>query len=256
MAKGRGAYMNVAEVHELFVRAAEIDRRLPIFVRPATLKSMNLPFVASFEDRLWWEPADMAGGEIIRDSKGRVLSEAMRKKLKKVLGDQLEFGDKGRRAIEADQFWNGSRVTPDEVAIWERANDLVRLVPVENQRRALLHWAIAIAGGRPFARWCRDEGILRETGRWRKEKALKAINAKLSCVSGVSKREIHHFDDLPNRAEKDDIPVNISDPRREFKWAAEGARPLVCDIDRDLQEFSWAEEQNARRRAREKRKAA
>jgi len=243
--------MNILEVEELFIEAAAIDRRLPINVRPAQLKSMSLPFIHTFEERLGWEPADMAAGEIIRDSKGRQISDAMRKKLKKVLDDKLEFGDKGRRAIEAELFWQGARVTPEEVTTWERANELIRLVSNENHRKALLHWAKAKAGGRPFAQWCRRAGLLPETGRWRKNVAVKTIILADSCVGGVSTRQTIDLSALSNDPEISHKTVII-----EHSWMADGARPLICDFDAGLTEFSWAAEQNARRREREKRRKA
>lgn len=246
--------MNLLEVEELFIEAASIDRRLPINVRPAQVKSLSLPFVHSFEERLGWEPADMAAGEIIRDSKGRQISEARRRKIKEMLEDRLELGDKGRRAIEAELFWQGARVTPEEVTTWERANELIRLVANENHRKALLHWAKAKAGGRPFAQWCRREGLLPETGRWRKNEAAKAIILAHSCVDDVSKHQNVDLSTLPERGEISDKSVIIGQSR---SWMAEGSRPLICDFDSDLGNFDWATDQNERRRQREaKRKQA
>lgn len=243
--------MNFLEVEEIFIEAASIDRRLPIMVRPAQIKSMSLPIVHTFEDRLAWEPADMAAGEVIRDSKGRMISEAMRKKLKRVLGDQLEFDDKGRRDIEAELFWQGARVTPEEVTLWERANELIRLVANENHRKALLNWAKAKAGGRPFAQWCRRNGLLPETGRWRKNEAVKSVILAHSCVSGAFTRENSQIITLSEPGEISDKSSIIG---QSHAWMAEGAKPLRCDIDFDLEEFDWASEQNARRRQREAKK--
>jgi hypothetical protein len=240
--------MNFLEVEELFIEAAAIDRRLPINVRPARLKSMSLPFVHTFEDRLGWEPADMAAGEVIRDSRGRVLTVAMRKKLKKVLDDKLDFDDKGRRAIEAELFWQNARVTPEEVSIWERANELILLVANVNHRRALLNWAIAKAGGRPFANWCRREGLLPETGRWRKNEASKAIVSAHSCVDDVSTHQNIDLSTLSNEPKISDKDVIIGQSR---SWMAEGSRPLICDFDAGLKEYAWADRENERRRQRD-----
>ena len=245
--------MTASELTELFIAAAEIDRRLPIYVKPAEMKSLSLPFVHLFEDRRGWEPADMINGEVMTDEEGNEIDFETRLRLKAMFKDKLKVGDKGRRDLETEMLQRSDKISPEDVTLWEKANELICLVDNVDQRRALLHWAIAMAGGKSFAKWCRENKILRETGRWRKEKALKAISLALSCVEGVSKREIPQLGDLPNRAEKDDIPVNIGKSR---SWMAEGSRPLVCDFDFELQEFEWANEQNARRRAREKRKAA
>jgi hypothetical protein len=245
--------MNALEVEELFIEAAAIDRRLPIQVRPAQLKSMSLPFVHTFEERREWEPADMIAGEVIKDNMGKTLSVKARLKLKKVLDDKLELGDKGRRAIEAELFWQGARVTPEEVTRWEQANELILLVSNGNHRRALMNWAIAKAGGRPFANWCRREGLLPETGRWRKNEAVKAIILADCCVSGASTQRNIDLTTLSNHPEISDKSAIIGQSR---SWMAEGSRPLICDFDHELTEFSWAANENARRRQREAKRRA
>lgn len=210
--------MTADEIIELFVRAAEIDRRIPNTARPAQMKSMGLPYVADWIDMLGW------GAERL---------------------DQ-----------ERKDFWDnvGRRLNPADVTLWEKASDLIRLVDKQNQRRALLHWSIAKAGGRPFAQWCRGEGILRETGRFRKNSAVLAILAAQSRVSGDPTHELEFSAILPKGPEISHVEPIIG---QSHAWMAEGSRPLVCDIDRDLQEFSWADEMNARRRQREaKRKRA
>lgn len=213
--------MTADEIIELFIAAAEIDRRIPNTSRPAQLKSMSLPYVADYLDKLGW------GSERLEE--------------------------------ERREFWDNvaKRLNPNDVTLWERASDLIRNVPDQSQRRCLLHWSMAKAGGRPFSQWCQKiERIHQETGRRRKDRAVLAILTHDSCVNGDHKHELDFAALLPVGTEISHLPVNINEPRREFKWAAEGARPLICDIDRDLQEFSWAADQNARRRAREKRKAA
>jgi hypothetical protein len=208
--------MTADEITELFITAAEIDRRIPNTARPAQMKSMSLPFIHTFADMNGW------GSE--------------------------------RHDDERRDFWENvaRRLNPNDVTLWERASDLIRLVENESQRRCLLHWSMAKAGGRPFSQWCRKvEHIHEETGRRRKDRAVVAIVAHDNCVTGQSKHELDFAALLPVGPEISDISVNIEESRREFKWAADGSRPLACDIDRDLHEFSWAEEQNARRRQRE-----
>ena len=212
--------MTADEIIELFVSAAEIDRRLPNTARPAHLKSMSLPYVSDWMDKLGW------GSERL---------------------------DEERR-----EFWDNvaKRLNPNDVTLWERASDLIRLVGNEGQRRALLHWSIAKAGGRPFAQWCRKvERIHEETGRRRKDRAVLSILLAQSCVDDGSKHELDFAALLPSCQEISHKDVIIG---QSHAWMAEGSRPLICDFDSALGEFSWAEAQNARRREREKqrRKAA
>jgi hypothetical protein len=210
--------MTVEELTELFIAAAEIDRRLPNTARPAQMKSMSLPYVADYNDMLGW------GSERLEE--------------------------------ERADFWDNvaKRLNPNDVTLWERASDLITRVSDQSQRRCLLHWSIAKAGGRPFSQWCRKvERIHEETGRRRKDRALLAILAHDNCVSGDHKRELDFAALLP---QDPDPGINTVIIGKSRAWMAEGTRPLICDFDSDLGEFAWAEEMNARRRAREKRKAA
>jgi hypothetical protein len=212
--------MTADEIQNLFIEAAEIDRRLPIQVRPSPVKSMSLPYVYDWADKAGW------GSE--------------------------------RLGEERQEFWDNlaSRVNPNDVTLWEKANELIRLVGNEAQRRALLHWAVAKAGGQAFARWCRDEGILRETGRWRKDRAVLAIISAHSRVSGDFTHENEFLAILPNQPEISQYSVNIGQPHA---WMAEGSRPLICDFDAGLKEYAWAARENERRRQRDakrKREAA
>lgn len=210
--------MTADEVIELFVQAAEIDRRIPNTSRPAQVKSMSLPYVADFNDMLGW------GSE--------------------------------RLEQERADFWDNvaKRLNPNDVTLWEKASDLIRHVPDQSQRRCLLHWSMAKAGGRPFSQWCHKvEGIHQETGRRRKDRAVLAIISHDNCVSGQSKHELDFAALLP---QDPDPGINTVIIGKSRAWMAEGTRPLICDFDSDLGNFEWAEEMNARRRAREKRKAA
>lgn len=207
--------MKIEELTELFVHAAEVDRRLPDTARPAKLKAMAIPYYHDWTDMAGW------GSE--------------------------------RYQEERQSFWDSrsTRLKTSDISDWERANELMVHVPNEDQRRCLWHWAIAKAGGRPFSKWCRDEGILRETGRWRKENAIKAIYAAVSCVDGAFTHQIAQEDALPNH---EDLSHKSSIIGAVMAWIAPGSRPQFCDIDRDLERYDWAEVQNARRREREKRK--
>mgnify|MGYP000865197360 CR=1 FL=1 len=208
--------MTADELQELFIEAALIDRRIPNTARPAQMKSMSLPYVADWADMLGW------GAERLDE--------------------------------ERKDFWDhiGRRLNPADMTLWERASDLITRVSDQSQRRCLLHWSIAKAGGRPFSQWCRKiERIHEETGRRRKDRALLDILAQQSCVNGSSKHELDFAALLPQDADPGINTVNIGKSR---SWMAEGSRPLVCDFDFELQEFEWANEQNARRRQREQQK--
>ena len=208
--------MTADEIQELFITAAEIDRRLPNTARPAQIKSMSMPYVFDWLDKLGW------GSERL---------------------------DEERR-----EFWDNvaRRLNPNDVTLWEKASDLIRLVENEGQRRAFLHWSIAKAGGRPFSNWCKKvEGIHEETGRRRKDRAVLNIISAISCVSGISTHELDFAALLPSDPEISDKNVIIGRPHH---WMAEGSKPLACDIDRDLTQFEWAADQNERRRQREAKK--
>ena len=208
--------MTADEIQELFIQAAEIDRRLPIMVRPSGAKSMSLPYIHDWADINGWDSED-------KHAREWAWLDPMQQKIR-----------------------------PEQVTLWERANSLIRVVENEGHRRALLNWAIAKAGGRPFAQWCRrDEGIHEETGRRRKDRALHGILLHQSRLSGVSTHASAFEGLLPSGPEISHKSVSIGQSR---SWIAEGSKPLRCDIDFDLEEFDWAAEQNARRRQREAKK--
>lgn len=208
--------MTIEELTELFIHAAEVDRRLPDTARPAKLKAMAIPYVYDYKDMAGW------GSERLQE--------------------------------ERQSFWDSrsTRLKTSDISDWERANELMVLVDDESQRRCLWHWSTAKAGGRPFSKWCRDrEHIHAETGRRRKDRALFSILMRINCVNGNSTHEITIVDVLPVGTEISDKNVNIGN-----SWMADGTRPMACDFDTDLGGFQWAEQQNARRREREKKRKA
>lgn len=210
--------MNEFEVRELFILGALIDSRLPDRDRPARLKSQSLPFVHSFQDVRGWEPSDMSGGMPItkKNRKGEdvEISELARIQIKNATGDKLEYGDRGRRDLEAQNFWDGDRITPRQVTEWERCNELIRLVTRERHRRCLWAWAqgqakvlriaehvIVGVNAQPnfkrkvamspaaetrfkrisFSAWCHDiEDIHRNYGKTCADHAIAEITAKLA----------------------------------------------------------------------------
>lgn len=212
--------MTAEEVQELFIQAAEIDRRLPISAGPSKAKSMSLPYVHDWADINGWDS---------EDKKAREWAWL----------DPMQL-----------------KIRPEQVTLWERANTLVRLVENDSQRRCLLNWAIAKAGGLPFSVWCRnDERIHEETGRRRKDRAVFSILKQNTRVDGLSTHALTFEGLLPSEGEIGHISVNIEPVHA---WIEPGSKPLACDFDFELEKFDWAAEQNKRRRQREekRRKAA
>lgn len=207
--------MTQEEIIELFIRAAETDRRLPDTARPARLKAQSLPYHHDKADMNGW------GSERLEE--------------------------------ERAAFWEerSTRLKTSEVSAWERANELVALVPNESERRCLWHWAIGKAGGRPFKRWCRDEGIHVETGRRRKDRAISYI-ALAHVRNPLQNNEIALQSMLRVGPEIDHISVNIDEPSHTLTWQDDDAfSPAAVP---ELRDFSWAEKRNEMRRQREQRK--
>ncbi len=132
--------MNTEQIEELFIRAAEVDRKLPNTARPANVKSMDFGAIHSFADMAHWGEA---------------------------------------RLHEAAWAWldpDNLRLSKNDVGLWIVSMEVIKLCPASDKRRALLAWARTEAGGKSFARWCqRVEGISRQLGYWRKEHAVKQI---------------------------------------------------------------------------------
>ncbi|WP_334154708.1 hypothetical protein [Agrobacterium pusense] len=138
--------MTEGEILDLFIRAAEIDHRLPNAPKPAELKAQSLPFIHSAAEKGGWIPADFnEKWEVVsrKDHLGNdvPLSEAQRRVMKKQLNDRLEYGDTGRLELQARQFWSSERITPSQVTELEQALELMRLVSRSRNRRCL--WAYA-----------------------------------------------------------------------------------------------------------------
>ncbi len=186
--------MNEQEVKELFIHAAVVDSRLPDTGRPARLKAQSLPYFHTQLEKGGWIPADYINGIPIP---GKSVWE--RKRIKKAAGDQLEFDDRGRLDEEGERFWAGlsTGLQSEDVSIWEKANDLIRLVSRERNRRCL--WAYAMAQAKAlnvssvdangdftrkrisFSKWCTTvEGVHRNYGKVCAETAISEISAKLS----------------------------------------------------------------------------
>lgn len=201
--------MTDAEIAELFIRAAEVDRRLPDTARPARLKAMSLPYVHTRQEMNEW------GTERLEEWRA--------------------------------EFWSeyANRIPASSVSEWERAMDLMALVEDESQRRCLWAWARAKAGGRPFAHWCRHEEHIAEiTGQRRKNRAISQI-AFHFARKGLQNKQNAENGVLPDAPEIDHIAGNIAEPRRT-SWMADGA---FSPIPRpEFRDFSWAAKMAERRR--------
>lgn len=219
--------MNIGEIAEKFIRAAEVERASPVHVGPAPLRAQQLPYVHSWSDKLNW---------------------------RKEPGDKLEKGA-DPLAEERKAFWErlGMMPTAEELSRLEGLYDLLMMVDNEGERRALLAWARSKVGGKAFRRWCfQVEGIHPETGRRRKDRALARISAQLArrdvqnCENGNSPllRCGPEISDVSDTVEED---AGKRDGLNN--WAADDAfSPFLADVVHD---FSWAQKRNERRRQRE-----
>ena len=132
--------MNEDQIISVFIRAAEVDRKLPDTARPARLKAMNMGYVHTFAEMNGWD-------------------------------------EKEKHA--ANWAWldpANLKATTGDVGLWEAAMELIKLIPDEKKRRSLWAWAMAKAGGMPFSKWCRTvEGIQPMAGDWRRKAAIACI---------------------------------------------------------------------------------
>lgn len=208
--------MTPEQIAELYIQAAEVDRRLPQTAKPARVKAMTLPFIHDQKDMNGW------GAERYQE-------------------ERADFFDA-----------RSTRLTKNQVAIWELSLDMIKLVRKPENRRALWVWASAKAGGMSLAKWSRTvENIHPETASRRAKSAISEIHRKLS-----SKPEMHNenrsIDVLPFEPEMGDKTSTVR------TWRDEDAKPLALAFDTDIAGLEWAELQSAKRREREarRRKAA
>jgi hypothetical protein len=222
--------VNPAEIAERFIRAAEIERATPGRVGPAPVRSLQLPYVHDWIDKLGW---------------------------RKEKGDKLKPGE-DPLAEERRLFWEklGLRASAEELSQLEEIREWLMIVPDEGQRRALLAWSMAKAGGRSFNKWCfKIEGIHPETGRRRKDRAIACIALELNRRA-LQHNENPDFEVLPEDPENEHIDANIASRVREHDgikaWAADDAFTSI--LSDDPADFSWAQKRNELRRQREARK--
>lgn len=219
--------MNIGEIAEKFIRAAEVERASREHVGPAPLRAQQLPYVHDYTDKLGW---------------------------RKEPGDKLERGA-DPLADERKAFWErmGLMPTASELRELEGLYDLLMMVEDDGERRALLAWARSKVGGKAFRRWCFNvEGIHPETGRRRKDRALARISANL-VRSTTQNSEIDCSPLLHSGPQISDVSDTFGEDagKRDGlnNWAADDAfAPFLTDV---IHDFSWAQKRNERRRQRD-----
>jgi hypothetical protein len=223
--------MNIGDIAQTFIRAAEIDRNTREHVGPAALRAQQLPYVHTFADKAGW---------------------------RKESGDKLAKGE-DPLSDERKAFWERIALLPTaaEISAMEVIFDWLTGLGDDCERRALLAWARAKAGGKSFRRWCfKVEGIHPETGRRRKDRALQRISDHMA-----GKRDLHDENReirvLACGHEISDVTDTIAEDagKRDGlnNWLADDAFTSFISNE-PASAFSWAAKRNERRRQQEKRR--
>lgn len=231
--------MNIGEIAEKFIRAAEVERASHEHVGPSPLRAQRLPYVHDHVDKNGW---------------GKSPLQRVVKRGKLIQGDWLDEKD-DPLADERKAFWErlGVAATAEELRELDGLYDLLKMVDVEGERRALLAWSRSKVGGKAFRRWCfQVEGIHPETGRRRKDRALARISAQL-VRSDVQNSDIGGFGVLHSGPEIGDVLDTFGEDagKRDGlnNWATDDAfAPFLENV---IHDFSWAAKRNERRRQRE-----
>lgn len=203
--------MTPEQIEQIMVRACQVDRKLPNTARPSQLKAVNIGIVHSFADMAHWHAEEL---------------------------HQANWA-----WLDPDKL----KLTTKDMAFWDLAMELVKLVPSEKNRRALWGWARCEASGKSFEKWCKtSEGISRQLGEYRRTKAIEHICRALSRkpLQHNEKDELRYLRNTPE----------IDDKRSSIRVDRPDSSKPICGFDEDLRDFSWAEAQNARRRQREERR--
>lgn len=160
-----------------------------------------------------------------------------------------------RLAAERKAFWDSINRAPKawEITEAEETQSWLQFVPSEEERLCLVSWARCMAMGTFFKDWCKKEGIHPETGRRRKERAI------LRILLTFGRKPLQHNENdinalLPDTPDSGDKCINIGEEGQTV-WRDLDAKP-VASFDEGLQDFSWADMQNARRKEREARRKA
>jgi hypothetical protein len=203
--------MDAKEIQERFIRAAEIGRYREHVGGPARDGNCWLPIIHTQKDMNGW------GSERLKE--------------------------------ERDRFWKGFAAPQAwEISEAEETLGWIPHVIKKDERRALLAWADCMATKRVFQDWCEREGITRETGRRRKERAI------LRIMLALTRKPLQHNENLIQSMLHDE-PDLVHKTDTMQVWRADDAKP-ICGFDLGLCDFSWAEAQNAKRRERQANKRA
>jgi len=219
--------MNIGEIAERFIRAAEIERASHEHVGPAPLRAQQLAYVHTYSDKLGW---------------------------RKEVGDKLD-PKADPLADERKAFWEriGIMPTAQELSELEALHEWLMSVGNDSERRALLAWARSKVGGKSFRRWCfKVEGIHPNTGRTRKDRALAQISAILvrNASQHSGSAQIRLLQDPPQISDVSDITGDdIGERDCLNSWIADGAFAKILSSEHD--DFSWAAKRNEIRRQRE-----
>lgn len=232
--------MNIGEIAERFIRAAEIERASHEHVGPAPLRAQQLPYVHDQADKNGW---------------GKAREQRVIKKGKLIQGDWLDEHE-DPLAAERKAFWEriGFMPSAHEISELEALHEWLLSVGNDNERRALLAWARSKVGGKSFRRWCfKVEGIHPNTGRARKDRALAQISAILvrNASQHSGSAQIRLLQDPPQIS---DICATIAEDVGEREglnsWLADGAfSPFINNEPTTA--FSWSAKRNEQRRQRE-----
>lgn len=214
--------MTPEQIIEIFIKAAEVDRKLPDTARPKTLKAMNFGYVHDVADINGWASED---------------KEALR-----------------WAWLDPEKLRNSR----NDMGLWYASMELIKLVRKAENRRALFAWAASKAGGMSLPRWCREierqttgKGIHPETARRRAKSAISEIASAFASKPLLHKQN-DDFEVLPDTPE-------ISDKLGTLRvWRPDEAKPTACGFDEGLREIDWHDLQLAKRRERDarRRKAA
>lgn len=165
--------MTEAQIIEIFIKAAKVDRKLPDTARPKTLKAMSFGYVHTTAEMNGW------------------------------------FAEDKHAANWAWLDPEKLRNSRNDIGLWLASMELVKLVQKPEARRSLWAWAMAKAGGMSLAKWSRTvENIHPETASRRAKSAISEIHRKLS-----GKADLHHENRsepvLPSTAEMGDKSTTI-----------------------------------------------
>ncbi|MFC5385174.1 hypothetical protein ACFPLB_04240 [Aquamicrobium segne] len=211
--------MNIGEIAERLIVAAEIEgASVRHLYGPQKPRSVSLPYEHSQADKNGW------GTERLEEDR-------------KEFFENLARQPSARQISEAEEAWG-----------W------FALVESELERAALSAWVRCMADNKRqhFQDWCKKNGIHRETGRRRKDRALMRISTQLSRSDAqhcnFSRSHLLHSG-AENKHISDTVEIDMSETLSATSWMADGAFARVLP-DR-FDDFSWAEKRNERRRQRE-----